>query len=205
MDIEKIFSEMSLEEQEMFKHHSASEYFRYVEEQEPYQTVLQKMENGISLEDDDWKYIMTRMYVVGSIALTEVEKRDLYFWFCNIISKIGMKISKKDRPLYLECLKMAEYCWGVTKEKEMNMDFFRGMDIVLDGDSESELDILLRQCKECAIFRDNKDAYCASYVDHAITYGYIYPQEKMYLHACHASYEREKELVKEYQKSAEKC
>ncbi len=196
MDLNVLVDEMSEEERDVFLHTSATQYFHYIEQDDMYQIILEKIEKDVSLNEEEWKYILTKMYLVGCRALTEEEKMDLLTWFVNIVSKVGMKISREDRPLYVECFKMAEYVWGIKKEKEMNLDFFKGIDFVIDSGEESELDILLKQCQENSIFRDNKDAYAEAYQNS--TYGKMDAKEKMFIHSCHMAYDREKELIKNY-------
>ena len=199
-DLNVLYEEMDSEEKDMFYNHSATEYFHYVEALDKTQEVFAKLEGGIPLEEDDWVHIMTKLFIVGCRAEREREKMDLLTWLCAFVSRVGLKVFKKDRPFYIECLKMAEEVWAIKKEGELDLEYDLGVQITVDSEEESDLDILLGQCRENCVFRDNKDAFADDYINNS-AWGYMGAKSRMYIHACHQSYERAHALYQQYKRS----
>ena len=82
----------------------------------------------------------------------------------------------------------------------MDLEYDLGVQITVDSEEESDLDILLNQCRENCVFRDNKDAFADDYINNS-AWGYMGVKSRMYIHACHQSYERAHALYQQYKRS----
>ena len=194
MDLDQLVEEMSDEERDCFLKTSTSEYYRFLEGQEPFQEIVQKIDSSSKLTEEEWYYIISKLYVVSCRALMEESTFDLLDRLYILIGKIGVKISRKDKPIYNECYKMLHYARSIKQEKEINEDCMNGLDIVIEEKQETDLDILLRQYQESNIFHSNQVAFLEAYKES--TPGVITTRERMYLNAFNNAYQREKELVK---------
>ena len=134
------------------------------------------------------------MYLVIGKAVTEEEKVTFKDHILSFLSKIGAKISKKDKPIYNECIKMIKFVRSFKSEKDINTDVLNGFDVVLENKEATDLDILLEQLEESRIFRTNRDAFMRAYGDSV--YGVFSTEERMYMRAYERAYDREKELCK---------
>lgn len=194
MDLDQLVEEMSDEERDCFLKTSTSEYYRFLEEQEAFQVIVEKIDHSSKLTDEEWDYITSKLYVVSCRALMEESKFDFLDRLYILIGKIGLMISRKDKPVYNECCKMIAYARSIKQEKEMNEDCLDGLDVVIDHKQETDLDILLRQYQESNIFRSNQIAFMEEYKKS--TPGIITTRERMYMNAFENAYQREKELKK---------
>ena len=91
---------------------------------------------------------------------------------------------------------MLAFLESVKLEKEINIDLLSGFERTEASKSETDLDILLRQHREAAIFRDNQDAFLDSYRKREL--GVMTSDDLLYIDSMDRCYIREKELVKEY-------
>ena len=198
MDLNYLVDRMPEEEREVYLHKSASEYYHFLEEQEEFSTIEEKLSTEEILNEKEWLYIFYKLYLVSCRALMEEENYTLVDRVLYLLTKLGMKVCKKDGGLYNECYKMMEYLTSIKREHEINLDLFHGIDNVMDTCSETDLDRLIKQYRLANVFRDNKDAFQEAY--HASDMGYISGYERMYIHACHKAYEEEKVYAKEWKK-----
>lgn len=195
MDLEQLVEDMSSEERECFLKTSTSDYFRYIESQEEYQKIVEKVNQSEKLTEAEWSYISSKLYVVSCRTLIEEDSFSFLDRLYILIGKIGLLISKKDRPIYNECYKMIAYANSFKQEKEINEDCLNGLDVILEKKQETDLDILLRQYQESIIFGNNQMAFMEAYKKSSP--GVITMEERMYMNAFQKAYQREKELVKQ--------
>lgn len=185
---------MTEEEKDVFLNQDSTAYYQYIKQDLTFSSLVEKNINREKLTDSEWEYILFRLYLVLSKAISEEDRATFVNAIMGFLSKIGMKITLKERPLYNECLKMAEMVGSIKKEKEINNDILDFYYEALERKGPTDLDILLAQYEEADIFRKNRKAYLDAYTDS--TYGVITPSERMYMNAFRLAYQREKELVK---------
>jgi len=194
MDLEFLVRRMSEEERECYLKTSATEYYHFLDNRPEFHTIIDKVENSIKLSEAEWSYIFTKLYLISCRALLEEGKLDFMDYVFYLLSKLGLKVAKKNQSLYYECYKMVQFVQSIQKGKEINVDLLNGIDYVMETSQESDLNILLQQYKEANIFRDNQDAYMKAYQD-SIS-GEISVSERMYSHAFQNAYDREQILNK---------
>ena len=198
MKLNKIINELNPEEKNIYLTQSASNYFRLMHYSEKFIPILEKLETRKKLTIEEWDYLVKRLFLITCKAIAEEDNVTYVDMFHYTLSKIGQTFSIKDGHLYNECVKMIEFIDSISMEKDINNDLLCGLDIIKNSDNPTDLDILLKQHREAAIFRDNQDAYFDAYRD---SYkGFITDSERAYINSMHRSYEREKNLVKEYEK-----
>ena len=194
MDLNILVNSLSDEEKDIFIHQTATDYYHYLEEQKEFLTAQKHILQNEQLSDKEWRYMINKLFLVSCRALAEegsISFADRVFFY---ISKLGMKVSKKNQFLYNECYKMIKFVHSLQWEKEINEDLLEKLDLVIDTYEESELDTLLKMHNEAAVFRSNQDAYIEAY--HEADPGYLSPKERMFIHSFEMAYQKEKELVK---------
>ena len=194
MDPEKIAENLTEEEREMFLNADCTSCYEFVKKGEVFSALIQKNINREKLTDEEWEYILFRLYILSCKALVEEQGVDFMDRILSFLSKIGMKISKQDKPLYNECLKMVEFVSSFRKEKEINVDVRDSFYETQDSKSPTDLDILLHQYEEADLFRKSRNAFMEAYK--GSEYGQLSIHERMYIRAFQNAYLREKELVK---------
>lgn len=195
MDIEKLLNEMDEEERVFYLHSTASDYFNHIYSDKD-SSFKKKIEKSEKLNEEEWKEVLEKLFLVTTKALAEEEKIVLLDSLFYMISKIFKTVSFKDSAFHNECEKMMHYLWGMKKEKSVNRDLVYGFGVVLDNHDERDLDILLRQHEEASTFRDLKGYYDQEYTN--TTVGSISKLEKMYANSMKRSYQRGVELTKKY-------
>lgn len=181
-------------EQELFQKENCTTCYEYIKKEQRFASLIEKNINREALTDEEWEYILFRLYLVIGKAVTEEEKVTFKDHILSFLSKIGAKISKKDKPIYNECIKMIKFVRSFKSEKDINTDVLNGFDVVLENKEATDLDILLEQLEESRIFRTNRDAFMRAYGDSV--YGVFSTEERMYMRAYERAYDREKELCK---------
>ncbi|MBQ9019357.1 MAG: hypothetical protein IJ097_03530 [Bacilli bacterium] len=198
MDLSKIISELDDEEKKQYLKQNASGYFRYLYYSKPFIPILKKLESNDKLIDEEWNYLIRRLFLVTYKAIDEENNTSFKDDVIYILSKIGIKITIKNGHLYNECYKMINFIESMQKEKDINVDLLNGINIVDSNKNMTDLDILLKQHREASIFRDNQNAYYAAY-DSSFK-GFVTESEKNYIYSMNRSYIREKNLVNKYNK-----
>ena len=195
MDIEKLINGMSKEEKKIYLGTSASDYFYHVYKDGD-SPLKEKLEKSDKLNEEEWKEVLEKLFLITTKALAEEERifilDSLYYAICKILKTFSFK----DSAFYNECLKYVYYLWGMRKEKSINKDLVRGLSILKYSHEEQDLDILLRQHEEAAIFRDLKAYLDQEY--NASSVGFISSEQKMYANSMKRSFYREKDLSKKY-------
>ncbi len=185
---------LTKEEQELFAQSDSTTCYQYVKREERFASLIEKNINREALTDEEWEYILFRLYLVIGKTVTEEQSVTFIDHILSFLSKIGMKISRKDKPLYNECIKMVKFVRSFKREKEINTDVLNGFDVVLESKEPTDLDMLLEQLEEGRIFRTNRDAFMKAYKEGV--FGVISSDERMYMMASERAYDREKELCK---------
>lgn len=191
---------LTKEEQDLFAKADCTTCYQYVKTEERFASLIEKNINREKLTDEEWEYILFRLYLVIGKAVTEEESVTFTDHILSFLSKIGVKISKKDKPIYNECIKMIKFVKSFKHEKEINSDVLNGFDTLMESKKATDLDILLEQLEEGRIFRTNRDAFMKAYKESV--YGVFSANERMYLMASERAYDREKELCKKRNNSA---
>lgn len=195
MDFDAIIDSLSKEEKELYDSQTASEYFRSLYYSQTFIKIFKKMNTTENLSEDDWIYLIERLALVTYKAVLEEDSVSFTDRIRYIINSIGVKVFKSGK-MHNECEKMIKFIDSIAREGEINEDLLFGLELVDDTRSEAELDTLLNQHREAAIYRDNQDAFIDSYKDSS--YGSLSNNDTVYINCMERAYFRVKELVKEY-------
>ena len=194
MNTYHLFAKLSKEEQVAFFTMNTTEYYEFVNKMPSFEQIQKKLDTNEKLSEEDWDYILMRLFFIFLHALKEQDRMDIATKIAYLFAKVNMKIAKKDGPLYNECYKITELISSFQKEKEINQDLLEGIQAVLHSLEEQELIDLLKQNQEANIFRENQRAYVDAYDN--TTMGEISPNEKLYIHALNRAYQEEKKYLK---------
>ena len=195
MRIQEIVSKLSEEEKMKYIDSTASEYFRDFYYSKEFSCVLNKLNSNEKLTEEEWQFLMEKLYLVTYKATLEEERLNFIDKINYIINRIGAKVFKKGK-IHNECVKILTFLESAKLEKEINDDLTNGFERVEKNKSEDDLDILLKQHREAVIFRNNQDSFVKLYRYGQI--GIMTNCEIIYMDCMDRSFIREKELVKEY-------
>ena len=193
--MEIAIADLSDEEKMMYIDSTANQYFRNLYYSKKFASIVSKLDSKENLSSDEWNYLMSRLYMVAYKATMEEDTLSLVDRIHYVINKIGVKVFKKGK-IHNECVKMLTFLESVNLEEEINSDLLDGIERVENSMNASDLDILLRQHREAAIFRDSQDAFMDSYKEGKT--GIMTDNDILYMDSMDRAYIREKELVKEY-------
>lgn len=196
MDLNKIISGLDDTERVQYIKLTASGYFRYLYYSKPFMPILEKLDGNNRLDKQEWDYLIKRLFLVTCKAISEEDSVNFKDKIIYILSKIGVNISIIDSHLYNECYKMVSFIDSIDKEKDINRDLLKGIELTDNSKSMTDLDILLKQHREACIFRDNQDSFYDAYNNSYS--GFITESERGYINSMNRSYDREKNLVNEY-------
>lgn len=195
MVLQNIIDGLSESERVIYEAQTASEYFRYIFYSKESLTISKKLETSEKLNNFEWDYLMKRLFLVTVKAIEEENSTSIVDKINYVINKVAVKVLKKGK-VYSECVKMLSFIESLRLENEINDDLSNGFERVKKSKNEQELDILLRQHREAALFRDNQDAFLDSYKNGKV--GIMSDDELLYIDCMDRAFIREKELVKEY-------
>jgi len=198
LDLNEIVNEMSEEEKEVFYIESSARYFRWLYNSEEFSKILDKLDNDYAIKDKEWLFLFKRFFAVTCKAIEENEKLKFLDKVIYMLSKIGIKISKLDSKAYNECYKMIEYINSIKMNKDINSDLLFGLEVVGSDRNYKQLDVLIKQHTTACGFREYKDMFFDSYKKNDnsnISY-----EERISINSFGRLYEKEKELVKIYDK-----
>ncbi len=188
---------MDREELDLAVEGNYREYYDYLFADDTFLNVIEKVKGKEELSEEEWLYILERLFIIRYKSVQDEEKIDFKDKFNSLICRIGMKIFKDDSGLYNECLKMYKLIEFMKNEKEINKDLYNGYEIVKDNKDIESLNILINQYIEANIFKSNSSFYEELFEES--TSGIISTSERTQMNASTYSYNREKELVKRYQ------
>ncbi|MBR5370051.1 MAG: hypothetical protein IK137_01970 [Bacilli bacterium] len=195
MNIHDIIEKLDDSEKLMYTENTASSYFRNIYYSKKFSSILGKLDSKDKLSDDEWQYLFERLYVVTYKAIQEEDSLSIVDKVNYVINRIGTKLIRKGK-VHNESVKMLAFLESIKLECEINRDLTYGFDRVKTSRSETDLDILLKQHRESAVFRDNQDAFIDSYK--VGQPGVMTNDDMLYMDCMDRAYIREKELVKEY-------
>lgn len=174
---------------------TANEYFRNVYYSEKFSSIVSKLDSKEELSEDEWNYLINRLYMVAYKATMEEDSFDIIDGINYVVNRVGVFLFKKG-IIYNECAKMLVFLDSIRIEKDINKDLLLGIELVENSRDVLDLSILLRQHREAVLFRDNQDAFLNLY-EKGIT-GVMTKEELTCIESMDRCYIREKELVKEY-------
>ena len=195
MEIQEIVRKLDENEKMKYIDSTASEYFRDVYYSKEFSCVLTKLDSKERLTNDEWQYLLEKLYLVTYKAVLEEDNLSIMDKINFVINRVGTKVFKKGK-IHNECVKMLAFLESIRLEKDINIDLVNGLERIENNKNETDLDVLLRQHREAVIFRNNQDAFIDSYKS-GIT-GIMTSDEELYMDCMDRAYIREKELVKEY-------
>ena len=195
MNILDVLENIDVDEKMIYMDSTANEYFRYTYYSREGTAIISKLDSNEKLTDDEWKYLISRLFMVTYKAYQEEDNLSFIDKINYVINKIGIKVFKKGK-IHNECVKLLAFLESIRLEIEINDDLSDGLEKVENSRKEEDLNTLLKQHREALIFRDNQDAFLDSCRNDAK--GVITDDEDSYIDSMDRSYIREKELVKEY-------
>ena len=187
---------MNEEELDIAVEGSCREYYQYLLNNAEFKRIISKVNGNDSLTNDEWLYILERLFLISYKSKEEEDKIDINDRIYTVICKIGMKVFKEGSPIYNECIKMFKYIDFIRERKEIDKDLLFGHDFVKANKKEDYLGILIKQHEEASTFRNNNEMFIRS-VEEGRS-GELSQHEIIGMNATERSYLREKELVKKY-------
>ncbi|MBQ6324117.1 MAG: hypothetical protein IJI22_04755 [Bacilli bacterium] len=195
MNIEELISKMTIEEKEVFQSGTASEYYEYVIEEF---ALKEKIQNIKNIDEDSFNFILEKLYlVVGKAVLEDGD----YTFGDEVLKKLVTKLMRSrftSEPVSNECYKFINYLEALKKGIEINEDLLDGHDVVLESGDVNDLKTLYGQHEEANLFRTNYEYFIDLY--ESVPSGVIDVNLRSAIYAMNNAYEREKELVKKYEK-----
>ena len=193
MDFKLLIDKMTDDEKRVFEFGTASEYYKYVIEE----LGLKEKIKNVKEEDTDFNFILEKLYLVVGKAVLEDED---YTFGDDVLKKLVTKLMNSrftQEPVSNECYKFIHFLEALKKGNDINEDLLDGHDIVWESKKVKDLKILYSQHEEADLFRINyqyfNDLYeSAPYVVDVNLRSAVY--------AMDSAYDREKELVKRYEK-----
>lgn len=195
MNIHDIIEKLDESEKLMYIESTASSYFRTIYYSKKFSSIVGKLDSKDKLTEDEWQYLFERLYMVTYKAVQEEDSLSVVDRVNYVINRIGAKVFRKGK-VHNECVKMLAFLESIKLECEINRDLTKGFDRLEISRKETDLDILLKQHREAAMFRDNQDAFIDSYK--VGQPGVMTNDDMLYMDCMDRAYIREKELVKEY-------
>ena len=94
---------------------SANEYYYYVRHTNNYKELIDKLEAGTKLNEDEGQYLLDKLYLITCKSYSEEE--DIHFKdkIINSLAKLGLLLSKKNSYCYNEAYKLIEYFGSIEK------------------------------------------------------------------------------------------
>ena len=164
MELEKIIDSLDDCEKTYYLSSDTNVYYDYIKNQEKYKIVLNKMLND-SLEDNDWDYIISKLYLILCKSIAEEQEIGLYEKFAYRFSDYCLSRFDDSFPLHQECFKIKKYIDGMEELKSLNMDLADGLHILIEDRDVFILDILLKQNEYVALFREYNNSFVEEYME----------------------------------------
>ena len=134
MELNSIVKSLSPQEKNAYETQTASEYFRYVYYSQNFIEILKKMETTELLSDEDWNYLLEKLYLVTCKAISEEDSVSFMDKVTYMVNKIATKVFRSGK-VHTECEKMIKFIDSVIFEEDINEDLVRGLEIVEDSRS----------------------------------------------------------------------
>lgn len=198
MELNELMEKMTEEEIIEFLTNSANDYLNIVLRTEEYSLIRDKLNNKEKLTDEEWTFILEKIYLVITKATFEENKTDLNDVLSLLFSKIFMKISVEDSAVYNSSYKMKELITIGRKEAKLNSILLTGFYRVLRTKDEEDLNILLEQQDAAYAFRYYRDEFLDDLekADDDVISTNMYVS----INSIERSYEKSKQLKLNYKK-----
>ena len=198
MELNEIMEKMTEEEIIEFLTNSANDYLNIVLRTEEYSLIRDKLNNKEKLTNEEWTFILEKIYLVITKATFEENKTDLNDVLSLLFSKIFMKISVEDSAVYNSSYKMKELITIGRKEAKLNSILLTGFYRVLRTKDEEDLNILLEQQDAAYAFRYYRDEFLDDLekADDDVISTNMYVS----INSIERSYEKSKQLKLNYKK-----
>ena len=79
---------------------SCREYYQYLLNNTEFKRIISKVNSNDSLTNDEWLYILERLFLISYKSKVEEDKIDINDRIYTVICKIGMKVFKEGSPIY---------------------------------------------------------------------------------------------------------
>ena len=212
-DFDGLLIDLDAEELNLYKNVSANAFFKYVYNSERFQGILKKLDNNSKLNDEEWMYVLGRLFLVTSRSCVEYEKNkiNLKDKLVQLICRIGMFFTSDGSEWNNEFYKMFEYMNSFNKLKLISSDLYNCYLLVDDEKKEDVLKIYLEQHKDAYEFREyrslfmncystnnNKalECYSEGFIDECV--GTVAGDERSNINMMNRAFESTKKLVKKY-------
>lgn len=198
MELNELMEKMTEEEIIEFLTNSANDYLNIVLRTEEYFLIRDKLNNKEKLTNEEWTFILEKIYLVITKATFEENKTDLNDVLSLLFSKIFMKISVEDSAVYNSSYKMKELITIGRKEVKLNSILLTGFYRVLRTKDEEDLNILLEQQDAAYAFRYYRDEFLDDLekADDDVISTNMYVS----INSIERSYEKSKQLKLNYKK-----
>ena len=198
MELNELMEKMTEEEIIEFLTNSANDYLNIVLRTEEYSLIRDKLNNKEKLTNEEWTFILEKIYLVITKATFEENKTDLNDVLSLLFSKIFMKISVEDSAVYNSSYKMKELITIGRKEAKLNSILLTGFYRVLRTKDEEDLNILLEQQDAAYAFRYYRDEFLDDLekADDDVISTNMYVS----INSIERSYEKSKQLKLNYKK-----
>lgn len=197
MDVDKILDELSDEEREYFEKKTASEYFKYIYNTPEFQRIYNSIDSSIDVSDDEWKYLLTKLFLVTAKSYAEEDKLSLGDKLFRAVCRIRMFFCRKDSGVYNELYKLLEYLNCIKLSRTVDKNLFTGYTLCEILKHKDVLNLLLQHHFEACEFRDSRDTL-REIINKNSDVGTIDGSERSAINVMHRSFEREKKLILEY-------
>lgn len=194
MDFKLLIDKMTAEEKKVFEFGTASEYYKYVIEE----LGLKEKIKSVKEDNADFTFILEKLYLVVGKAVLEDED---YTFVDDVLMRLAKRLMKSKltpEPVSNECYKFIHFLEAVKKGNDINEDLLDGHDIVSHSRNVRDLKILYSQHEEADLFRSGYHYFEELY--ERLSNGTVDVNIRSAVYAMDSAYEREKELVKRYEK-----
>ena len=202
---EDLFLGFAEDERDLFFNSNATTFFKYIYESDYFQNILKKINSSDCLSDDEWKYVLERLFYISvkSESEYEVDKLDFKDRIIQLFCRVGMFFTSEDSGLYNEFYKMREFLDSFRKLRSISNDLYNAYELV---DSERDvklLKLLIEHNLVCCDFRDFRQKFMDVYDYHnhhsLDETGLVAGDERSNINLMNRAYDKAKKLVLKYQ------
>ena len=200
-----LFLSFTEEEKDLFLNSNATTFFKYIYESDNFQNILKKINASDLLSDDEWKYVLERLFFISvkSESEYEVDKLDFKDKIIQLFCRIGMFFTGEDSGLYNEFYKMKEFLDSFKKLHSISNDLYNAYELVDDERDINLLKLLIEHNLICCDFRDYRQKFMDVYNYHnhhtIETTGLVVGDERSNINLMNRAYDSAKKLVLKYQ------
>ena len=212
-DFDGLLLALDAEEMDLYKNVSANAFFKHVYNSEQFKDILNKLDTNSKLTDEEWMYVLGRLFLVTSRSCVEYEKNKINFKdkLVQLICRIGMFLTRDGSEWNNEFYKMFEFMSSFKKLKLISSDLYGCYLLVDDEKDEGLLKIYLDQHKDAYDFREYRSLFMDCYnknnnralesnsegfIDEGV--GTVAGDERCNINMMNRAYDKSKELVLRY-------